>query len=60
MCLGFSVVAQQIQTIQRGVAEQVDTFVLEGIEITLDPSCTIFIAINPGYAGINQPTKIFC
>lgn len=44
-------VAQQIQSIQRAVAEQKKTFIFEGTEISLDPSCTIFITMNPGYAG---------
>ena len=44
-------IAQQVQTIQRAVAEQLEMFVFEGTEISLDRSCTIFITMNPGYAG---------
>ncbi|XP_067934548.1 dynein axonemal heavy chain 3-like [Watersipora subatra] len=47
----LSVIAQQVQSIQRAIAEKRETFEFEGTTLHLDPSCTIFITMNPGYAG---------
>lgn len=47
----LSVIAQQISSIQRAIQEGKHTMVFDAVNIPVVHTCSVFITMNPGYAG---------
>ncbi|RNF14084.1 putative dynein heavy chain [Trypanosoma conorhini] len=47
----LSVVAQQVSTLQEAARSKQYRIPFEGTEVIVDPSYSVFITMNPGYAG---------
>ena len=50
----LSVIAQQVSSMQRAIAEKKVTFIFEGQNIPLVHTACSFITMNPGYAGRSE------
>jgi len=50
----LSVVAQQIQSIQHAIVNDMERFIFEEVEIEIKKTSNCFITMNPGYAGRSE------
>jgi dynein heavy chain len=50
----LSVIAQQVQSIQKAIENGLERFIFEDVEIPIKPTCNCFITMNPGYAGRSE------
>lgn len=50
----LSVIAQQVSSIQQAIAAKAKRFMFDGVDLSLDSSCAIFITMNPGYSGRSE------
>ena len=44
-------VAQQLRTVRVAMLQKLDSFLFEGVELTLRRTCGVYVTMNPGYAG---------
>jgi dynein heavy chain, axonemal len=55
----LSVIAQQILTMQQAKSAGLKAFEFESTRLSLRPTFSIFITMNPGYAGLtNKPQTL--
>lgn len=50
----LSVIAQQVQSIQKAIENKLERFIFEDCDIPIKPTCNCFITMNPGYAGRSE------
>jgi len=50
----LSVIAQQVQSIQKAIESHVERFIFEDCDIPIKATCNCFITMNPGYAGRSE------